>query len=115
MATTGHSWSVGTLLLLPSLRLFFLSFSFNAAMNLFVFCNARCSIVRFCFVKVFRWGLRCGAGALEKQIGGDFPRGTLENQNGVNKFDEAVNTPPKQWNINDWPDLTKMDIFKNSL
>ena len=36
-------------------------------------------------------------------------------QNGLDKFDEAVNTPPKQWNVNDWPDLTKMDIFKNSL
>ena len=36
-------------------------------------------------------------------------------QNGLDKFNEAVNTPPKQWNVNDWPDLTKMDIFKNSL
>ena len=35
------------------------------------------SIVRFCFIKVVRWGLRCGVGALEKQIGGDFLRGTL--------------------------------------
>lgn len=36
-------------------------------------------------------------------------------QNGLNKFNKAVETPPRQWSLNDWPDLTKMDIFKNSL
>jgi dTDP-4-amino-4,6-dideoxygalactose transaminase len=34
-------------------------------------------------------------------------------QNGLNKLDTAIRTVPKQWNINDWPDLTKMNIFKN--
>lgn len=33
-------------------------------------------------------------------------------QNGVNKFQEAINTIPKQWVVSDWPDLTKMKIFK---
>ena len=36
-------------------------------------------------------------------------------QNGLNKLKKAINTPPKKWSIYDWPDLTKMDIFKNSL
>ena len=36
-------------------------------------------------------------------------------QNGLNKLEKAINTPPKKWSIYDWPDLTKMDIFKNSL
>ena len=34
-------------------------------------------------------------------------------QKGLDKFEEAVNTPPRQWVVNDWPDLTQMDIFKN--
>jgi len=36
-------------------------------------------------------------------------------QNGLNKLEKAINTPPKKWSIYDWPDLTKMNIFKNSL
>jgi dTDP-4-amino-4,6-dideoxygalactose transaminase len=32
-------------------------------------------------------------------------------QLGLDKFDLAVQTPPRQWSINDWPDLTKMKIF----
>ncbi len=36
-------------------------------------------------------------------------------QNGLNKLEKAIITPPKKWSIYDWPDLTKMDIFKNSL
>ena len=31
---------------------------------------------------------------------------------GLEKIEEAINTPPKQWTIRDWPDLTKMKIFK---
>lgn len=32
---------------------------------------------------------------------------------GLDKFNIAVNTTPRQWTINDWPDLTEqMDIFK---
>lgn len=31
---------------------------------------------------------------------------------GLLKWDEAVKTQPKQWVVNDWPDLTQMDIFK---
>ena len=34
---------------------------------------------------------------------------------GLLKWDEAVKTQPKQWIVSDWPDLTQMDIFKNSL
>ena len=32
-------------------------------------------------------------------------------QNGLNKLQNAIETKPKQWVLNDWPDLTKMDIF----
>ena len=32
-------------------------------------------------------------------------------QNGLNKLQKAIETKPKQWVLNDWPDLTKMDIF----
>ena len=35
-------------------------------------------------------------------------------QNGLNKLNEAINKNPKLWNIEDWPDLTKMNIFKNT-
>jgi dTDP-4-amino-4,6-dideoxygalactose transaminase len=31
---------------------------------------------------------------------------------GLEKLPFAMNTVPKQWTISDWPDLTKMDIFK---
>jgi len=34
-------------------------------------------------------------------------------QNGVNKFQEAIDTPPRQWVVSDWPDLTEMKIFKS--
>lgn len=34
---------------------------------------------------------------------------------GLSKLDSALKTKPKQWVITDWPDLTKMDIFKNNL
>lgn len=30
---------------------------------------------------------------------------------GLKKIDKAISTSPKQWIINDWPDLTKMDVF----
>jgi len=32
---------------------------------------------------------------------------------GLQKLPEAIKTPPKQWAISDWPDLTKMRVFKN--
>jgi len=32
--------------------------------------------------------------------------------NGLNKLEEAKNTEPRDWVIEDWPDLTKMEIFK---
>ena len=32
---------------------------------------------------------------------------------GLKKLDNAINTPPKQWIVTDWPDLTRMDIFNN--
>jgi dTDP-4-amino-4,6-dideoxygalactose transaminase len=34
-------------------------------------------------------------------------------QNGVNKLKEAIETPPRQWVVSDWPDLTEMKIFKS--
>ena len=33
-------------------------------------------------------------------------------QLGLNKLNDAINTTPKKWVYTDWPDLTKMDIFK---
>jgi len=32
-------------------------------------------------------------------------------QIGLDKLEEAINTEPKKWIINDWPDLTKMKVF----
>ena len=34
-------------------------------------------------------------------------------QLGLDKFDKAIKTKPKQWVITDWPDLTKMEVFNN--
>ena len=31
---------------------------------------------------------------------------------GLEKLSEAINTKHRQWHINDWPDLTKMEVFK---
>jgi dTDP-4-amino-4,6-dideoxygalactose transaminase len=31
---------------------------------------------------------------------------------GLSKLPKAITTPPIKWTINDWPDLTKMKIFK---
>jgi dTDP-4-amino-4,6-dideoxygalactose transaminase len=33
-------------------------------------------------------------------------------QMGLNKFEEAKNRAPRNWVVSDWPDLTKMDVFK---
>jgi dTDP-4-amino-4,6-dideoxygalactose transaminase len=33
-------------------------------------------------------------------------------QLGLEKLSKAIETPPRQWVVNDWPDLTQMDIFK---
>jgi dTDP-4-amino-4,6-dideoxygalactose transaminase len=33
-------------------------------------------------------------------------------QLGLDKLPQAKLTPPRQWSINDWPDLTQMSIFK---
>lgn len=35
-------------------------------------------------------------------------------QLGLDKLDKAITTEPVQWTINDWPDLTTMDIFKST-
>ena len=32
-------------------------------------------------------------------------------QNGLNKLDEAIKTKPRQWSVNDWPDVSKMGVF----
>jgi dTDP-4-amino-4,6-dideoxygalactose transaminase len=34
---------------------------------------------------------------------------------GLQKLETAFKTEPKQWTINDWPDLTQMKIFQNNL
>lgn len=31
---------------------------------------------------------------------------------GLEKLQKAIETPPKQWVVTDWPDLTQMNIFK---
>tara|TARA_R110000824_G_scaffold46692_3_gene133810 strand:+ start:8700 stop:9290 length:591 start_codon:yes stop_codon:yes gene_type:complete len=31
---------------------------------------------------------------------------------GLSKLPDAIKTKPKQWAVTDWPDLTKMEIFK---
>tara|TARA_Y100000114_G_C11763794_1_gene331752 strand:- start:6584 stop:7174 length:591 start_codon:yes stop_codon:yes gene_type:complete len=31
---------------------------------------------------------------------------------GLDMLPKAINTEPKRWSVNDWPDLTKMEIFK---
>jgi len=33
-------------------------------------------------------------------------------QNGLDKLPLAIETPPREWVLEDWPDLTKMDVFK---
>jgi len=33
-------------------------------------------------------------------------------QLGLDKLEQAINTPPKKWSVTDWPDLTEMTIFK---
>tara|TARA_R110002167_G_scaffold56797_3_gene161124 strand:+ start:309 stop:941 length:633 start_codon:yes stop_codon:yes gene_type:complete len=32
-------------------------------------------------------------------------------QNGLDKIDAAIKTKPRQWTVNDWPDISKMKIF----
>jgi len=36
-------------------------------------------------------------------------------QLGLNKLELAINTPPRQWVVSDWPDLTKMKIFEGTV
>jgi dTDP-4-amino-4,6-dideoxygalactose transaminase len=36
-------------------------------------------------------------------------------QLGLDKFENAKNTTPTKWNVTDWPDLTTMDVFKNTV
>jgi|TARA_R110000824_G_scaffold117718_1_gene269755 dTDP-4-amino-4,6-dideoxygalactose transaminase len=31
---------------------------------------------------------------------------------GLKKLPSAISTTPRKWNVSDWPDLTKMDVFK---
>lgn len=33
-------------------------------------------------------------------------------KHGLDIFDEALSRTPRQWTVNDWPDLTQMEIFK---
>jgi dTDP-4-amino-4,6-dideoxygalactose transaminase len=36
-------------------------------------------------------------------------------QLGLDKLESAISTEPRQWKVTDWPDLTQMNIFKNTL
>ena len=36
-------------------------------------------------------------------------------QLGLDKLPQTIQTPPRQWTVSDWPDLTQMNIFKNNL
>jgi dTDP-4-amino-4,6-dideoxygalactose transaminase len=36
-------------------------------------------------------------------------------QLGLDKLPAAILNEPRQWTVNDWPDLTQMDIFKNTI
>ena len=31
---------------------------------------------------------------------------------GIKKFEDAVNKTPRKWKLNDWPDLTQLEVFK---
>lgn len=33
---------------------------------------------------------------------------------GLDKLQDAIVSVPRQWTVEDWPDLTQMDVFKNS-
>lgn len=33
---------------------------------------------------------------------------------GIEKFESAIKTKPRQWTVSDWPDLTTMKIFQNN-
>jgi len=33
--------------------------------------------------------------------------------NGLEKLPEAIKAEPRKWTVSEWPDLTKMEIFKN--
>jgi dTDP-4-amino-4,6-dideoxygalactose transaminase len=33
-------------------------------------------------------------------------------QLGLDKLEEAINTEPRQWTVEDWPDVSKMSVFK---
>jgi dTDP-4-amino-4,6-dideoxygalactose transaminase len=35
-------------------------------------------------------------------------------RDGLQKLPSAIETPPKKWNVLDWPDLTKMSVFKET-
>lgn len=36
-------------------------------------------------------------------------------QLGLDKLPAAISSEPRQWTVNDWPDLTEMNIFKNTI
>ena len=33
-------------------------------------------------------------------------------EQGLIKLPMAIKNKPKEWSVNDWPDLTQMDVFK---
>lgn len=36
-------------------------------------------------------------------------------EQGIKIFDEVKDKTPKQWRVNDWPDISQMDVFKNTI
>ena len=33
-------------------------------------------------------------------------------QNGLDKLQRAIDTPPRKWALDEWPDLREMDLYK---
>ena len=31
---------------------------------------------------------------------------------GIKKFKDAINKTPRKWKLDDWPDLTQLEVFK---
>lgn len=36
-------------------------------------------------------------------------------QTGLDKLPSAIETPPRQWTVTDWPDLTNMEVFSKGI
>ena len=41
-------------------------------------------------------------------------QGPAKKEKTPEQLEKAINTPPKKWSIDEWPDLTEMEIFKTT-